>query len=68
MVGIFFGSLAFGYISDKYGRMVALLLGIATVCLSSIIGVFMPTAIGYGVFRFLSGAHYHEPLFDSWDE
>ena len=68
MVGIFFGSLAFGYISDKYGRMAALLLGIATVCLSSIIGVFMPTAIGYGVFRFLSGGHYREPLFDLCDE
>ena len=68
MVGIFFGSLAFGYISDKFGRIAALLLGIATVCLSSIIGVFMPTAIGYGVFRFLSGGHYREPLFDLCDE
>ena len=68
MVGIFFGSLAFGYISDKFGRIAALLLGISTVCLSSIIGVFMPTAVGYGVFRFLSGTHHHEPLFDSCDE
>ena len=68
MVGIFFGSLAFGFISDKYGRIAALLLGIATVCLSSIIGVFMPTAVGYGVFRFLSGRHYRGLFFDLCNE
>lgn len=55
MVGIFFGSLIFGYISDKYGRVIALLLGIVLVCVSSLVGVFMPTAVGYGIFRFISG-------------
>ena len=55
MVGIFFGSLIFGYISDKYGRIIALLSSIAIMSLSSLTGVFMPTVIAYGFFRFLAG-------------
>ena len=56
MIGILFGSILFGYISDTYGRRVALLSSIAIVSLSSLIGVFMPTVAGYGFFRFLAGS------------
>ena len=55
MVGILFGAILFGYISDKYGRIVAVIIGIALVSLSSLIGAFMPTAAGFVFFRFLSG-------------
>ena len=55
MVGLLVGSMTFGLVSDKYGRMIALMASVLCVCLSSLIGAFMPEAGGYGLFRFITG-------------
>ena len=57
MIGILIGPILFGYISDKYGRSVALLSSITILSLSSLVGVFMPTVAVYGFFRFLAGSY-----------
>ena len=54
-VGILIGSLVWGVFSDRYGRKPALLAAITTVSVASLIGAFMPSAAGYGFFRFLMG-------------
>ena len=54
-IGVFCGSLFFGYLSDRYGRKLALLVAITTVTISPTIGAYMPTAAGFGFFRFLMG-------------
>ena len=41
--------------SDRYGRKPALLAAITLVSVASLIGAFMPSAAGYGFFRFLMG-------------
>ena len=55
MLGMLFGSMFFGLISDQFGRMPALMLAISCVSLSGLLGAFMPTAAGYGFFRWLTG-------------
>jgi len=55
MLGMLVGSFALGYVSDKYGRMKALMLGIVLVSVPGFIGAFMKTAGGFGFFRFLTG-------------
>ena len=54
-IGVFCGSLFFGYLSDRYGRKLALLAAILTVTISPTIGAYMPTAAGFGFFRFIMG-------------
>ena len=54
MIGMFFGSYIVGIISDKYGRMKALMLGLLLIA-SGLFAAFMPDANSYGFFRFLTG-------------
>ena len=57
--GKLFGSIIFGWISDKYGRLKGLIMAILTMSLSGIGGIFIGGKIGavvYLVLRFLSGA------------
>ena len=55
MLGMLLGSYTVGAISDKYGRIKALMLGIVLVSSSGFLGAFMPNAHGFGFFRFLTG-------------
>ena len=55
MLGMLFGSFLVGLISDRYGRMKALMLSVVLVSVSGFIGAFMPNPIGFGFFRFLTG-------------
>ena len=55
MFALLFGSIIFGVAADNFGRIPALMLAIGTTCLSSVISAFMPTAAGYGFFRWLTG-------------
>ena len=65
-VGILIGSLVWGVFSDRYGRKPALLAAITTVSVASLIGAFMPSAAGYGFFRFLMGkVVVNTPIFRS---
>ena len=54
-LGVFCGSLLFGYLSDRFGRKIALIIAILTVTISPAIGAYMPSAAGFGFFRFLLG-------------
>ena len=54
-IGVLCGSLLFGYLSDRFGRKLALILAILTVTISPTLGALMPTAAGFGFFRFLMG-------------
>jgi MFS family permease len=47
--------LFFGYLSDRCGRRIALITAILTVTISPAIGAYMPSAAGFGFFRFLMG-------------
>ena len=55
MVGMGIGSYIMGAISDKFGRMKALMLGVLLVSGSGILGAFMPDQHSYGFLRFLTG-------------
>ena len=55
MIGMFFGSYIVGMISDKFGRMKALMLGVILIATSGFFGAFMPDAHSYGFFRFITG-------------
>lgn len=55
MVGMLVGSFFFGLVSDKFGRMKALMLSVIFVSAGGFLGAFMPTAAGYGFFRFITG-------------
>lgn len=55
MLGMLVGSYIVGAISDKYGRIKALMLSIVLVSVSGFLCAFMPTAHGFGFFRFLTG-------------
>ena len=55
MIGMFFGSYIVGMISDRFGRMKALMLGVIMVACSGFFGAFMPDAHSFGFFRFITG-------------
>ena len=55
MIGMFFGSWVIGMVSDRFGRMKALMLGVILVSTSGFFGAFMPDPHSYGFFRFLTG-------------
>jgi MFS family permease len=51
MLGMLVGSFVIGFISDKIGRMKALMISVILVSISGFIGAFMNTAGGFGFFR-----------------
>jgi len=58
MLGMLLGSYVFGWISDKHGRMKALLIAVMTVSLSGFFGAFCGGRwgqLGYGLMRVLTG-------------
>ena len=55
MIGAGAGSYVMGSISDKYGRMKALMLSVLLVSVSGVLGAFMPDEYSYGFMRFLTG-------------
>jgi len=58
MLGMLFGSYIFGWLSDSYGRMKALMVAIVTVSLSGFFGAFCTGPMGlhaYAFLRFLTG-------------
>lgn len=46
MLGMLFGSFVIGLISDRFGRMIALMISVVLVSVSGVIGAFMPNAAG----------------------
>ena len=58
MVGVLIGSPVFGFLSDYVGRKKSLLLALTTVAVAPTVAALMPTAAGFGFFRFLSGNSY----------
>ncbi len=55
MVGLLIGSFFMGMISDRFGRMKALVIGAILASGAGTLGAFMPGMHGYGFFRFLTG-------------
>ncbi|KAF0303185.1 Solute carrier family 22 member 3 [Amphibalanus amphitrite] len=55
MVGMFVGSLVLGYISDRFGRKVAMLLSFFTVGVVGTTMAFVPSFALYAPLRFLIG-------------
>merc|ERR1719431_1630426 len=58
MLGMLFGSYIFGWLSDSYGRMKALMVAVITVSLSGFFGAFCSGPMGlhgYAFLRFLTG-------------
>ena len=55
MLGLLFGSFLMGFISDKYGRVTAMMIGVVLASGAGSISAAMPSMHGYGFFRFLTG-------------
>ena len=55
MLGMLFGSFIMGLISDRIGRMKALMISVLCVSISGFLGAFAPAAWLFGVFRFFTG-------------
>jgi len=58
MLGMLFGSYIFGWISDRFGRMKALMLSTVAVSLSGFLGAFCTGPLGlhlYALLRFITG-------------
>ena len=55
MLGLLIGSMFFGLISDKFGRMKALMLSVLFVVVSALLCAVIPSLAGYGFFRFITG-------------
>ena len=55
MCALLIGSYVFGYISDKLGRKVALIISQAIVFVGLILGAFMPEYISFTTARFIAG-------------
>jgi OCT family organic cation transporter-like MFS transporter 4/5 len=49
------GSFGFGILSDKIGRMKALMIGLILTSTSGVLGGFMPNAIAFAIMRFITG-------------
>ena len=55
MLGLLFGSLFFGVISDRFGRMTSLMIAVLFVVVSALLSAVIPTVGGFGFFRFITG-------------
>ncbi|XP_037094065.1 organic cation transporter protein-like [Pollicipes pollicipes] len=55
MGGMLVGSLGFGYISDRFGRKVALMLSLSEFGLASLVTAFAPNFGTFAAMRFLTG-------------
>jgi len=58
MLGMLFGSYIFGWVSDYFGRIRALMISVATVSLSGFLGAFCVGSAGlhlYALLRFITG-------------
>lgn len=55
MLGMLSGSLFFGVISDRFGRMTSLMGAVLSVSVSALLSAVVPTAAGFGFFRFITG-------------
>jgi len=55
MLGLLIGSMFFGLISDKFGRMKALMLSVLFVVVSALLCAIIPDLGAYGFFRFITG-------------
>jgi len=58
MLGLLFGSYIFGWISDSYGRMKALMLSVLSVAIPGFLGAFCYGPMGlhfYAFLRFITG-------------
>lgn len=58
MLGLLFGSYIFGWVSDTYGRMKALMLSVIAVSVSGFLGAFCYGPLGlhfYAFLRFITG-------------
>ena len=55
MCALLIGSYVFGYVSDKFGRKVALIISQAIVFVGLILGAFMPEYISFTTARFIAG-------------
>ena len=55
MLGMLIGSMFFGLISDKYGRMTALMISVIFLVVSALLCAIVPMLGLYGFFRFITG-------------
>jgi len=55
MLGMLFGSYFFGWVSDTYGRLKALMLAVLTVSISGFLGAIPCSVHIYALLRFLTG-------------
>lgn len=55
LVGILIGGLVFGYVTDLVGRKVMYLIDLAAIIILSIMSMFISSALGLVVLRFLIG-------------
>ena len=55
MLGMLFGSIIFGIVSDRFGRITALMCSVVTMTTSAVVGAMVPNLAGYTIFRFLTG-------------
>ena len=55
MCALLVGSYFFGFISDKLGRKVALIISLVVVFVGLLLGAFMPEYISFTTARFITG-------------
>ena len=55
MSALLVGSYIIGYISDKLGRKIALILSQLIIAVGLIMGAFMPEYISFTIARFITG-------------
>jgi len=55
MLGMLFGSYFFGWVSDTYGRLKALMLAVLTVSISGFLGALPCSVHIYAILRFMTG-------------
>jgi MFS family permease len=54
-MGMYFGSIVFGFIADRFGRKRSLILNLLVTCIPSLLSAFAPNWIVFMVARILTG-------------